>query len=319
MISSAYVYLMDSDTDIALRDLELRHLEALRAVSVEGTFGRAAKRLGYSQSAISQQIAALERVVGEKMFDRPGGPKPVRLTAAGRMLLGHAEEVLERVARLARNVGEYKAGTSGRIDLGVFQSVAVKVVPIVVRRLRETAQGVDVRLFESRSDSELVAKVANHELDLTFTVRAPSQPGLEVEDLVSDPFVAIVPRDHQFGDTVTPFELGESPLIGQPVEDSCQRQIDAGMTAAGVRPEYFFRTTDNAAMQSMVRAGMGVAIVPYLAVDTNDHEIRICTLDPPLPARELKLVIGTDPSPVTRQFVELTVKYCREALSSAPV
>ncbi len=310
---------MDSQAEKTYRDLELRHLEALRAVTVEGTFGRAAKKLGYTQSAISQQIAALERVTGEKVFDRPGGPKPVRLTAAGRMLLGHAEEVLDRVARLARDMSEYKAGTKGRIELGVFQSVAVKVVPIVVSRLRETAPGVDVRLFESRNDAELVAKVANHELDLTFTVGAPAQSDLQVADLVSDPLVAIVPRDHPLPDVVAPTDLAGDPLIGQPGEDSCQRQIDAGLSAVGVSPDYFFRTTDNAAMQSMVRAGMGVAIVPYLAVDTNDSEIRILTLDPPLPARELKLVIGADPSPVTTQFVELTVKYCREALSAAPV
>lgn len=309
---------MKTTTDIVLRDLELRHLQALRAVATEGTFGKAAKRLGYTQSAVSQQIAALERVIGEKVFDRPGGPRPVRLTTAGRMLLGHAEDVLDRVARLARDMGEYKAGTRGHIELGVFQSVAVKVVPIVVSRLRETAPGVDVRLFESRRDSELVAKVLDRELDLTFTVGAPAQTDLEVVDLVSDPFVAIVPKNHSLADTVAPSEIEGKPLIGQPEEDSCQRQIDAGLTAEGVSPDYFFRTTDNAAMQSMVRAGMGVAIVPYLAVDTNDRDIRILTLDPPLPARELKLVVGTDPSPVTRSFIDLTVAYCREALSAAP-
>lgn len=311
--------IVNASSNVVLRDLELRHLEALSAVASEGTFGKAAKRLGYTQSAVSQQIAALERVIGEKVFDRPGGPRPVRLTAAGRMLLSHAEEVLDHIARLARDVGEYKAGRRGHVELGVFQSVAVKVVPIVVSRLRETAPGVDVHLFESRRDSELVAKVANRELDLTFTVGAPAQTDLEVVDLVSDPFVAIVPRDHQLADTVAPAELGGEPLIGQPEEDSCQRQIDAGLTAEGVTPDYFFRTTDNAAMQSMVRAGMGVAIVPYLAVDINDRDIRILTLAPPLPARELKLVIGPDPSPVTRHFIDLTVKYCRDALRIGPV
>jgi DNA-binding transcriptional LysR family regulator len=310
---------VNSFVESPLRDLELRHLEALCAVAEAGTFGRAAAQLGYTQSAISQQIASLERIVGERVFDRPGGPKPVQLTAAGKLLLSDAEQILDRVSRLARDVEGFKAGTSGRIELGVFQSVAVKVVPRVVGRLRESAPGVDVRLFEARDDSEFVAMVANHELDLAFLVGAPAEQGLEVRDLVSDPFVLIVPRSHPVGDTVTTLDLRGTPLIGQPGEDSCQRKIDAGLSAAGVRPEYFFRTTDNAAMQSMVRAGMGVAIVPYLAVDTNDPDIRICTLDPPIPARELKLVIGSDPSPVTRQFVELTVKFCREALSAAPV
>lgn len=300
------------------RDLELRHLEALRAVATEGTFGRAAARLGYTQSAVSQQIAALERAVGEKVFDRPGGPKPAKLTAAGRFLLSHAEVVLDRVDRLARDLEDYKAGATGRIELGVFQSVAVKVVPVVVGRLRENSSGVDVRLFESRDDHQLVSMVANHELDLAFTVGAAARSTLQVVDLVSDPFVAILPRDHPLGDTVNLSDLRENPLIGQPRVDSCQRKIDAGLIDAGFDPEYFFRTTDNAAMQSMVRAGMGIAIVPYLAVDTNDPDIRICTLNPPIPARELKLVVGPEPSPVVQQFVELTVEFCREALRAAP-
>ena len=88
--------------------VEVRHLAALRAVAEEGTFGAAALRLGYAQSAISQQIAALERYVGHRLFDRPGGSRPVQLTRAGELLLGHAETIMSRLAggadrpRLAR-------------------------------------------------------------------------------------------------------------------------------------------------------------------------------------------------------------------------
>src|SRR5438552_6342060 len=77
--------------------LELRHLIALKAVADEGSFGRAAKLLGYTQSAISQQIGALERIVGQRLIDRPGGPRPISLTEAGRMLLRHAEGVTARI------------------------------------------------------------------------------------------------------------------------------------------------------------------------------------------------------------------------------
>ena len=309
---------MVSAPDIAVHDLELRHLEALRAVAGLGTFGRAATQLGYTQSAISQQIAALERIVGERVFDRPGGPKPVQLTAAGQMLLRHAEEVLDRVSLLARDLEGYKTGTTGRIDVGVFQSVAVKVVPTVVGRLRETSPGVDVRPFESRDDAKLVALVAGHELALTFTVAASPLDGVEAIDLGRDPFVAIVPRDHSSGDVLTLAAVQGSPMIGQPGDDSCQRKIDAGLTNAGVRPDYVFQTPDNAAAQAMVRAGMGVAIMPYLAVDTNDPDIRVCSLEPAIPARELQLMIGPEPSPVTRRFAQLTVEFCSEVLETAP-
>ena len=78
--------------------VEIRHLAALRAVADEGTFGAAALRLGYAQSAISQQIAALERYVGHRLFDRPGGSRPVQLTRAGELLLGHAESIMSRLS-----------------------------------------------------------------------------------------------------------------------------------------------------------------------------------------------------------------------------
>ena len=125
-----------------LSGLDLKHLEALRAVAKEGTFGRAADTLGFTQSAISQQIAVLERIVGEPVFDRPGGPRPVRLTPVGRLVLGHADQILGRMELMDRELRGHRQGTIGRIDIGVFQSVAVKVLPEVVQRLRGDAPGV---------------------------------------------------------------------------------------------------------------------------------------------------------------------------------
>ena len=90
-----------------------------------------ARRRGASQSAVSQQIASLERLVGERLFDRPGGPKPVTLTAAGRLVLRHAERIIEQVGIFERDLNGHKTGTVGRIEVGVFQSVAVKVLPSV--------------------------------------------------------------------------------------------------------------------------------------------------------------------------------------------
>src|SRR6476661_10494388 len=80
-----------------LLGIELRHLVALQAIAEHGSFGRAAKALGYTQSAISQQMAALERAVGEKLIERPGGPRPVSLTEAGQLLLRHADSIVARL------------------------------------------------------------------------------------------------------------------------------------------------------------------------------------------------------------------------------
>src|SRR5438093_13125884 len=93
--------------------LELRHLIALKAVADEGSFGRAARHLGYTQSAISQQIASLERIVGQRVLERPGGPKPVSLTEAGTLLLKHSEAISARIQAAQADLGALEAGEAG--------------------------------------------------------------------------------------------------------------------------------------------------------------------------------------------------------------
>ena len=106
---------------VTLEGLDVRHLRALLAVVEHGTFASAAESLGFTQSAVSQQIASLERLVGERLFDRPGGPRPVTLTAAGRMVIRHAERIIEQVGIFERDLNGHKTGTVGRIEVGVFQ------------------------------------------------------------------------------------------------------------------------------------------------------------------------------------------------------
>lgn len=114
--------------------VELRHFAALDAVAQAGSFGRAAERLGYTQSAISQQIAALERIVGEKLIDRPGGPKPVSLTEAGSLLLRHAEAIVHRLEAARADMLALRAGETGALRVATYQSVGSRVLPAVMRR-----------------------------------------------------------------------------------------------------------------------------------------------------------------------------------------
>src|SRR4030088_324722 len=95
--------------------VELRHLAALQALALEGSFGRAAIRLGYTQSAVSQQIAALERAVGERLVERPGGPKPVTLTEAGRLLVGHADAIVARLSAAQADMAALHEGAAGTL------------------------------------------------------------------------------------------------------------------------------------------------------------------------------------------------------------
>jgi molybdate transport repressor ModE-like protein len=112
--------------------VELRHLAALQAVAREGSFGGAAVALGYSQSAVSQQIAALERIVGERLVERPGGPRPVSLTDAGKLLLGHAEGIVARIEAAQADLAAYSEGSAGTLRVGTYQSVGARVLPRVM-------------------------------------------------------------------------------------------------------------------------------------------------------------------------------------------
>src|SRR5205809_5351303 len=109
--------------------VELRHLIALEAVAREGSFGRAATSLGYTQSAVSQQIATLERIVGERLVERPGGPKAVSLTEAGELLLRHAQAIVARLVAAQADLSALSDGAAGVLRVGIYQSIGARVLP----------------------------------------------------------------------------------------------------------------------------------------------------------------------------------------------
>jgi DNA-binding transcriptional LysR family regulator len=290
---------------VHMRDLEIRHLIALVAVADERTFGRAAQRLGYTQSAVSQQIAALERVVGASLFDRPGGPRPVELTPLGRLLADHARDVLARAEAAANDVRRFQAGEIGRFDVGTFQSVSTTLLPAILGQLRAERPHVDPHLFESDLHEDLVRRVVDGELDVTFLIDDRTHD-LESIHLFTDPFVVVAlpgDVDHM---AVPVTRLIDSPLIGQN-DNTCQRFVDDGLRSVGVQPSYVFRSSDNSAVAAMVRAGMGMAVLPLLAVDTSDPRLAIRPLDPPIPPRHIGIGWrrGRTLSPGAARFVEL--------------
>src|SRR3954453_11658944 len=114
------ISIMESDRWLGV---ELRHLAALEAVAQTGAFGRAAEKLGYTQSAVSQQIAMLERIVGERLVERPGGPRPVTMTEAGRVMLGHAASIIARIHAAQADLAALSSGEAGSLRVGTFQSV----------------------------------------------------------------------------------------------------------------------------------------------------------------------------------------------------
>ena len=148
--------------------VEARHLAALQAIAEEHSFSRAAERLGYAQSAVSQQIAALERAVGLKLVERPGGPRPVSLTEAGEVVLRHADRLLARLGALRADLDQLVAGESGTIRVGTFQSAGARILPGVVREFRARWPEVRVEIREELDETLLLDGVAAGALDLTF-------------------------------------------------------------------------------------------------------------------------------------------------------
>jgi DNA-binding transcriptional LysR family regulator len=295
-----------------LRDLEVRHLIALDAVATEGTFGRAAEKLGYTQSAISQQIAALERVVGGKLFDRPGGPRPVALTPLGSEVLDAARDLLNRVESAGHRIDRFRSGEFGQITVGTFQSTSAAVLPLVIARLRERLPDADVRLFETDHDFELFEGLANGDLDVSFLV-GDIGPGFESRHLMEDAMVLLAPKGRFAPGPVSLKSLAQEPTIGQH-SNSCQLTCEMGLREVGIVPNYVFRTNDNGTVAAMVRAGMGVAYLPALCVDPWGNGISVHSTEPRLPPRTISIAwrSGRTLSPVAEQFIEATVDVCGE-------
>src|SRR5437763_4684031 len=174
--------------------VELRHFAALQAVAEAGSFGRAAERLGYTQSAISQQIQTLERIVGEKLVERPGGPRPVSLTEAGRLLLRHAESIVARLQAAQADLHALRSGEAGRLRVGTFQSVGARLLPEIMRRFRDQWPRIELMLEERDSDAELATMVERGELDVAFVLPPFGGAPLGTIELLRDAYGPVVPK-----------------------------------------------------------------------------------------------------------------------------
>ena len=290
-----------------LRDLDMRLLVAFDAVATEGTFGRAAERLGYTQSAVSQQIASLERIVGERVFDRPGGPRPVELTPLGAHLLEHGRALLTQLDRIADDLDRFRVGDGGRLRVGTFQSVSNTVLPSLIGAMRKELPNLEIVAFESDYDEVLHDRLGSGDLDLSFVV-GDVDPSFDTRHLLNDPF-RLLARPGQFPAGPVPISvLADEPLVGQH-QNSCQIINEAGLRSAGLEPSYVFRTNDNGTVAAMVRAGMGVAVLPLLCIEPEDPRVSLHPLVPAFPGREISIAWrrGHTLSPAAERFIELAV------------
>jgi DNA-binding transcriptional LysR family regulator len=292
--------------------IELRHFLALEAVSREGSFGRAAATLGYTQSAVSQQIAALERAVGQRLVERPGGPKPVSLTEAGRLLLTHANAIAARIAAAQADLTALAEGQAGTLRVGVFQSVGQRILPEVMRRFLRSWPQVKVTLTETANDVDLLGLVERGDLDLTFSDLPLVDGPFEAVELLRDPYVLVVSADSPLAERETPpalREVSELDLIGH---KHCRTLTHLETTFR--RPlNFVFRSDHNQTVQALVASGVGSALVPRLTMDPEDETTKLIEL-PKVPPRLIALAWHRDRyrTPAAHAFVDTAQEVCAE-------
>src|SRR5919202_1828149 len=296
--------------------LELRHLIALQAVAEERSFGRAAERLGYTQSAVSHQIAGLEAVVGQRLIERARGQRSVSLTEAGALLARHADAIVARLRAAQADYAAFAEGTPGSLRVGIYQSVGAPILPTLLRQFAVSWPRVEVRLTESTSDGDLLSLVERGELDLTFTI-FPLPPGpFEAVELLRDPYLLLVSASSPLSRADEPLRLerlAEGPLIGPRMCISGE-QLEERMRGYGIEPRVIFRSDDNGTVQGLVGAGVGAALLPRLAIDPTDTTTRTLTLDPDVAPRIICLAWHRDRyrSPAARAFVAAARAVCAD-------
>lgn len=297
--------------------LEVRHLAALVAVVEEGTFGAAAGRLGYTQAAVSQQVATLERIAGVTLLDRAPGRRPDGLTAAGRALHRHALAVLARVRSAQADLAALEGERAGTLRLGTYASVGSRILPDVTRAFLAAWPDIEIQLTDGANDTELLSLVESGELDISFAMLPVSDGPFEVVEVLRDPYVLVVPRESELPDVLHPDDLDGLPLIGfRTCRDAVR--VEAQLRAHGVQPSTVFRSDDNGTVQGLAAAGIGHGLIPRLAADPADPRTRILAVDGLAP-RRLGIVRHRDRhvTPATRAYVDLTVEHCRK-LSAVP-
>jgi DNA-binding transcriptional LysR family regulator len=290
--------------------LEIRHLRAFLAVVQKRSFSAAARELGYTQSAVSQQVLALERIVGAALLVRPpGGRRPVELTEAGDALVAHADALLARALAARADMDSVVCGERGTVRIATIQSVGARILPDALARFRAAHPGVDVQIQEATSLQDLAGGVESGAVDVGFAA-LPTPPGpFSTRQLLQDPYVLVAP----LGSKVKSLgDLRDRRLLGI---RGCKNEllIEQYLRAKGIVPSACERFDDNALIQALVAAGEGVAVVPRLTVDPDDPRVAIQPVAE-LPPRQLTVITHSErrlPLATTR-FIETTSQVCAE-------
>jgi len=249
--------------------LNLGRLQALCEVASRGTIAAAADALHLTPSAVSQQLAALEREVGEALVEPDG--RSVRLTPVARVLVRRADEIFAQVESLRSELAEHAGGDRADLRIGSFSTGISHIVAPAAARLRAASPGVRLEVLEAEAPEAFDA-LGRRDLDLVVSMEAPGapppgDPRIARIELAADPLLAVLPASHPKAGAaaVSLTALREDPWVA-PLEGwTCERVILAACQTAGFTPRIAHRAGDWGAVGALVGAGLGVGLVPALA------------------------------------------------------
>lgn len=299
--------------------LDVRRMKVLREVAIRGSFSAAADALSFTQSAVSQQIAALEREAGSVLVERSA--RGVRLTEAGEAVVRHAEVILTRLAEAEAELEAIAGLRGGRLRMAAFESAGASIMPLAIAQFREHHPAVELSLALEEAD-DAIARLRSGDLDLALAEGAIDRPavpeGVELVHLLDDPMYLALPKDH--------------PLAGKPrlklsdLADDAWIQGQAGSTcacnrlalracqAAGFEPRVAFESSDWTAVQGLVAAGVGVALIAELGTSTVRDDIVIRDLGRQIDDRRVyaAVPVGGYRSPATAAMVTILQDVSRD-------
>src|SRR5271163_807248 len=268
--------------------LNAGRLRVLKEVAYRGSFSGAAEALSYTQSAVSQQIAALEAEAGMTLLERHA--RGVSLTAAGQTLVGHAEGILARLEAAESALSLIAGLRSGRLRMASFPTAGATLMPLAIATFRSSYPEVELTLAEGEPE-EIVPRLAAGELDLAllfeFAGETPLREGMTRVELLEDPMYLALPRDHRLAGRarLRLQDLQGEAWVQTARSSPCARQVVRSCHAAGFEPNVSFESDDYQTVQGLVAAGVGVALIPELALSTDREDVVIRALAPAPPAR----------------------------------
>jgi DNA-binding transcriptional LysR family regulator len=298
--------------------LDVKRLRVLREVAAKGSFSAAAESLAYTQSAISQQIAALEREAGTRLVDRSA--RGVRLTEAGRALVRHADVILARLDDAEAELAAIAGLRQGRLRLVAFASAGATVMPRAIAAFRAQHPAIDLSLEPADPDEALV-KLKAGECDIALTIDAPfcavEDDGIEQVHLLDDPMYVAMPAGHRLAGKprIRLGDLRDDAWIGGSSTGCPDTMILLrACNTAGFEPKIAFHSDDYLAIQGFVAAGVGVSLIPDLALLAvrDDVAIRAVTTRPPVRRINVATLRDGYRSPAVDAMISVLRDVCAE-------